>query len=247
MVAAAIGGSALIGAGASIFGSSQAAGAQESAASNATNAQLGMFNVVRNALAPYINSGAGAAGQLQSLTGTNPGGNPLTAALTKPFNPTMADLENTPGYQFTLDQGLKGVNSQLSSEGWARSGPGIKAGTQYAEDLASTTYQNQFNNNLAQQQQIYNMLFNQSNQGESAAAGVGNAAVSTGNSVGSNLIGSGNAQAANYLNIGNAVGSAAGSVPSALLLNQLFAQSNGANPNALQQSPTSPATDRGVP
>jgi hypothetical protein len=243
MVAAAIGGSAIIGAGASIFGSSQASNAQQSAASGATNAELSMFNVVRNALAPYINQGAGAAGKLQDLTGTGTGGNPLTAYLTKPFNPTMADLENTPGYKFTLDQGLKTVNSQLGSEGWARSGPGIKAGANYAENLASTTYQNQFNNNLATQQQIYNMLFGQSNQGESAAAGVGNAAVATGNSIGSNLIGSGNAQAANWLNVGNSVGSAASGGLSGYLYNQLFQQA-AANPNAIQQSPTSPAGDR---
>ena len=236
MVAGAVIGSAVLGAGASIFGSSQASNAQQSASSNATNAQLGMFNVVRNALAPYINAGNSATGQLQSLTGTNTGGNPLTSYLTKPFNPTMADLENTPGYKFTLDQGLKAVNSQLGSEGWARSGPGIKAGANYAENLASTTYQNQFNNNLAQQQQIYNMLYNQSNQGENAAAGMGNAAISTGNSVASNLIGSGNAQAANWLNVGNSIGSAANGGLSGYLYNQLLAQSN--NNTAIQQSPS---------
>ena len=236
MVAGAVIGSAVLGEGASIFGSSQASNAQQNAANQATNTQLGMFNVVRNALAPYINAGNSATGQLQSLTGTNTGGNPLTSYLTKPFNPTMADLENTPGYKFTLDQGLKAVNSQLGSEGWARSGPGIKAGANYAENLASTTYQNQFNNNLAQQQQIYNMLFNQSNQGESAAAGMGNAAISTGNSVASNQIGSGNAQAANWLNVGSSIGNAANGGLSGYLYNQLLAQSN--NNTAIQQSPS---------
>lgn len=232
MVATAIVGSGIIGAGASIFGSSQASNAQQNAANSATNAQLGMFNVVRNSLAPFINAGGGAAGQLGNLTGSGPGGNPLTSFLTKPFNPTMADLENTPGYKFTLDQGLKAVNSQLGSEGWARSGPGIKAGANYAENLASTTYNQQFNNDLTQRQQIYNMLYQQANMGENAAAGQGNAAVATGSSIGSNLIGAGNAQAANWLNVGNSIGSAAGSIPSALLFNQLFAQSNASTNGA---------------
>ena len=55
-----------------------------------------------------------AAGTVKGQTGATagtPAGESLTAPLTAPFTPTLASLEATPGYQFTLDQGLKAAQT----------------------------------------------------------------------------------------------------------------------------------------
>ncbi len=62
------------------------------------------------------------------------------------FAPTIENLEKTPGYQFTLDQGLKAVQNSYAAQGLGTSGAAMKGAADYAEGLASTTYQNQFKN-----------------------------------------------------------------------------------------------------
>lgn len=181
-IAAAIGGAALVGvAGSALTASSSADAAksaaqtQANAANNASAQQLAMFEQMRQSLQPFVNTGVSANSQLASLTGTNPGGNPLTAPLTKAFQPTMAQLAATPGYQFSLQQGLEATQNSYAAQGLGASGAAQKGAANYAEGLAGTTYQQQFGNYLAQNQQIYNMLGGLNSQGENAAAGVGNA------------------------------------------------------------------------
>jgi hypothetical protein len=163
-------GAAILGAGGSLLsgllGSNAAQKAskqQQQFEQQALQQQMMMFQQTQQNFAPFINLGSGAANKLTGLTDT----------LTKPFNPTMADLAATPGYQFTLDQGLKSTQNSFAAQGLGLSGAALKGATNYAEGLASTTYQNQFQNYLAQNQQIYNMLSGEVGIGESAAAGQG--------------------------------------------------------------------------
>lgn len=168
-------GGAIIGAG--VLGAGASLGAaeiQSNAAQSAANAQLNMYNQSAARLQPFVGAGSGAIGALQGLTGTNAGGNPLTAPLTKPFQPTLAQLQQTPGYQFTLQQGLESTQNGFAAQGLGQSGAAQKGAINYAEGLAGTTYQQQFQNYLSQNQQIYNMLGGLASQGENAAAGVGN-------------------------------------------------------------------------
>lgn len=72
------------------------------------------------------------------------------------FQPTQQQLEQTPGYQFTLQQGLKAVNNSNSAVGWGLSGAGQKGIAQYATGLADQTYQQQFNNALQGYQTNFN-------------------------------------------------------------------------------------------
>lgn len=74
------------------------------------------------------------------------------------FNPTQATLEQTPGYQFAYDQGLKAVQNSATSRGQGVSGAAQKAAAQYAQGLASQTYGQQaqiFNQNLQNAQGVY--------------------------------------------------------------------------------------------
>jgi hypothetical protein len=115
----------------------------------------------------------------------------------------QATLEQTPGYQFNLNQGLKSVQNSAAARGLGNSGAALKGAASYATGLADSTYQNQFNNalsnanlGLASRQQSYNQLMGISQLGESAGAQTGAYGTQTAQSVGQNTIAGGTAQAA---------------------------------------------------
>lgn len=210
MVATAIIGSGVVGAGASIFGSQTAADAQRDAANQASQTQLQMFGQTQQNLAPFIQGGQQSLGALQAAI---PG-------LTANFNPTMQQLQQTPGYQFTLGQGLKSTQNSYAAQGLGSSGAAMKGAANYAEGLAGTTYQQQFTNNLAQNAQAYNMLYGPAALGANAAAGLASQSTAVGGQVGQNTIGAGNATAAANIATGNAVGNGLNSIPNSLLYSQ---------------------------
>ena len=178
-----------------------------------------MYAQNKELLTPFVGAGESALTQLQDLTGTNAGGNPMTAPLTAPFQPTMEQLAQTPGYQFALQQGELATSNAFSSQGLGGStvggvnGPSGALGkglAQYAEGLASTTYEQQFQNYLAQHMQTYSMLAGQVNAGLGAAGTLAGAATSAG-STGANTLLTGGANIGSYLTAGTAA-SAAGLV-----------------------------------
>jgi hypothetical protein len=168
--------SGIIGSGAA----KDAARVQKQAADEAVAAQQAQFAQIQDNLRPFMTGGTNALNSLEWGLGTG-GVQPTTGlgagqsagGLVAPFQPTMAQLEQTPGYQFTLKQGLESTQNSYAAKGLASSGAAMKGAANYAEDLASTTYQNQFNNYLAQNLQQYNMLAGLTNIGENAAAQLG--------------------------------------------------------------------------
>lgn len=200
-------GAAAISGGASMMGASAAADAQTSAAQQSAATQLAMFNQTQANLAPFIGMGTRASSVLSPLIGTAEGTNPLTAPLTKPFTP--ADLTKTPGYQFTLGEGLKSVQNGYAAKGLGSSGAAMKGAAQYAEGLAGNTWNQQFQNYLAQNSQVFNMLNSGLTIGANAAANLGTNATNVGANVGNAYQAAGNAQAAGYngmaAGLGNAV------------------------------------------
>ncbi|TPW36591.1 hypothetical protein [Oecophyllibacter saccharovorans] len=76
---------------------------------------------------------------------------------------TEAYLKQTPGYQFTLSQGLESANNGMAARGLANSGAAQKAAEQYATGLADQTYMNQANTTL-NTAQGYNALNQQAQQ-----------------------------------------------------------------------------------
>jgi hypothetical protein len=200
-VAGAIAASAVVGAGASIYGSTQAANAAKSAA----NQQQAQYQQTRADLQPYFQPGQDALGNALTLAQGSPtGGGPdyvgqagnyvTQAGANVPSQMTQAQLEATPGYQFTRDQGLKSIQSANAAKGLGVSGAALKGAATYATGLADKTYQDQFNIaqqrfndylglgtnslnlNVAQQGNLSNQ-FNRLNSiatiGENAAAGLG--------------------------------------------------------------------------
>lgn len=201
-VATAIAGSAVIGAGASIYGSSQAANAQRDAANASIAAQQQQQATTRADLAPFRQAGVDANTQLQTMLPT----------LTSPITMDQATLENTPGYKFNLTQGLKATQNSAAARGLGVSGAALKGAAAFATGLADNTYQNQFNNANTNQTNAYNRLKGLVDTGENASAQTGILGQQSTNQIQAAQTGAGNATAASFNAMGGAVSSAANNI-----------------------------------
>lgn len=226
-VTAAIAGVAGIGSAvANIFGANDAAKAQEQAAAQANQEILQQQQQGLTAQKSYFDTGTAPLSTIAS-GGSTAYQNLLNAIpnLTAPITMDQATLEKTPGYQFNLSQGERGV--QLGSASIGLSGAQAKAAAQYATGLADSTYQNQFNNANTNKQNAFNFLLQTALPGINAAGtygavgtAAGNATLgntqAVGNSIAGNTVGAGNAAAAADIatgkNIGNAFTSGATAV-----------------------------------
>jgi hypothetical protein len=231
----------LIMGGASALGNIFGATAQSNAASAATNAQMAMFNRIQQTMAPYTNFGAnwgipGYQQATQTFENAIPG---LSAGL------TAQDIQNTPGYQFMLQQGNESIAARNAAAGLGSSGNVLKDFGNYNTQLAMTTIPQWMQLLMNQKQQQYNMLqggitpFQSAvNAGLSAGGTLGQFGTTAATNVGQYTVGAGNAQAAAGMNFANTVAGMPGQYMGYSLMNQLLGQ----NPNTAQS-----ATAMGVP
>lgn len=154
-----------------------------------------MYEEGRSDLAPYRTAGEQGTNMLMSAL----------PELTSQINLDQAWLQQQPGYQFALKQGLKGVTNSAAARGLGSSGAAVKGAAGFATGLADQTYQTQFNNEMAQRQQRYNQLMGTAQLGANAAAQTSQNATTTGQGIASNTIGGGNAIAAGLTGAGNAL------------------------------------------
>lgn len=120
-------------AGAAASGVSQGAGQANSLLGGLYGAQVGNLN-------PYLGAGGVGANALQAAL--SPGGS-LMGQFTPPDPNQVA---NTPEYQFQLQQGLQALQRSSAATGGLQGGGTQKAITQYGQGLASTSYQQSYNN-----------------------------------------------------------------------------------------------------
>jgi hypothetical protein len=215
---AAVGTAATVGS--QLYGSSQAAGA----AKDSANLQKMQYLMTRQDLSPFMAAGASALPGLATLASSGPtGGGPnyLDLAYNQYLPPrmTQAELEQTPGYQFQLQQGLKQIQSAAAMRGLGVSGASLKGAAEFVTGLADKNYQNQFNNaqqrfkdvlelNTGQQGQLTNQfqrLQNTATLGANAAAGLGSQGVQAAGNAGNALQAAGEAEARGLTNTGNAL------------------------------------------
>ncbi len=76
----------------------------------------------------------------------------LNSALQNPF---QFNIQDDPGYQFRLNQGMKAVQQSAAASGALNSGGAVKALTQYGQGFASNEYQNAFNRHQTQLQNLF--------------------------------------------------------------------------------------------
>ena len=183
-IAVAIGGSAIVGAvGSSIAGSEQAGGQKQAA-----KTQQGMFNTITGQEQPFLQGGYGAETSLQNLLYGTPGGTDAGTGLangylSQTFNPSQAQLENYPGYQFQLQTGAQSVENASAPGSGAQSGTALKQLMSFNQGTAASNYNNYFNQFQTQQGNIFNRLSNIAQLGQNAAGNLGNAGTQLGTGV----------------------------------------------------------------
>lgn len=219
---------------------------------NALNQNEQQFQTNQKDIAPFLAGGTQAEGELSNLTST-PG-----QGLLQPWNqqfqaPSAQQAAQQPGYQFQLQQGQQALQNSAAGSGQLNTGGTAAALEQYGQGLASTDYQQVYNNALTQYQQSYNQFQNnQTNEynrlaglagsGQTAATQLGqlgqqsantaaNIDLTTGAQQGQDLQNAGAATASGYAGISNALGGGANSLSQAALLSSLLGGSGGSNSN----------------
>ena len=201
-VAAAIGGSAVLGlysANKTASAATRAADLQAQAAQQAMQLQQQNFNTINQEQAPQRAAGYGALNQLGALgSGTyqkyDVNGNPSgsgegTGYLTRQFGDQDLNANLAPNYAFQLQQGqgaTKAINNVAGGGGNAAQGL-----QQFTQNFAGNAYQNAFTNFQNQRSNIYNTL--------AGIAGIGQTGQSAVNAAGAN-----NATAQGQLGVGAA-------------------------------------------
>jgi len=203
----------IVAAGATAYAANAAAGATKSSTNAAINAQESAQQKQAALNAPYASIGTGGAiDQYKNLLGI--GGDP---------NSALKTLQNTPGYQFTQQQGTQNTVNAASAMGLGLSGNTLEGLSQFNTGLADQTYQNAVGN--AQ---------NAVTIGQNAAAGTGAGIMNTGANVAGALINQGNTIAG--INVNEAAGltkALSGGINQATTLNTLAGLSNpGSGVNA---------------
>jgi hypothetical protein len=209
-----MGGTALSGLG-SLFGSRTQANAASSAGQMgwlgsflAAQAADQGYQRASQALSPYSTAGQKSLDLLQSYltgdaaqkAGIGGGG----ANLMSTFQPTQAQLEQTPGYQWARSQALGAMSNAGAARGLGTSGNLVQQIGQTATGMASQTFQQQLENYLKQNQTAYNMLYGPSQLGASAAGGIANAAMGAAGMIGQAATGAGTALGQGIMGAGNA-------------------------------------------
>lgn len=224
MVAAAVGVSAAAGLAGSVMSSNaaeDAANTQAQAANNASQMQWNEFNAIQANEQPYLNLGTSAITPLLYAMGYNVANGPqgqfyLTQNPNSPLQqtfqaPTLQQAEQTPGYQFQLQQGEQAINNSAAARGGLLSGATLKDLLSYGQGLASTNYQQAYNNALTTFNTNYNTSANNVNRlsglvtlGQNTAANVGNQGLQTANNAGQLTTSAANATAAGQVGAANA-------------------------------------------
>jgi hypothetical protein len=206
--------------------SQSAASKQSGAALQAAALQQQRYDTTRADLNPYTQAGLSSLPALENFA-TNasvPIGASFQAAqnaIPKGFVGAsgQAALEQTPGYQFNLSQGLKALQNSNAAKGLGVSGNALRGAADFATGLANTTYQNQFNNQQTQysdyanqfgnqisaQNALYNYTSGPASLGESAAAQTGTIGANLATQQGNNIAGAGVAQAAGDIRSGSSI------------------------------------------
>lgn len=161
---------AVIGVGGGIYGANRAASAAgDAAGTQAAASQAGIdeqrrqFDAIQKLLSPYVQAGTGALAGQQNLIGLNG---------MQAQQDAISALQATPMYTSALQTGEESILANASATGGLRGGNTQAALAQFSPALLSSMIQNQYAN-----------LGGLTSLGQNAAAGVGNAGLSTGGNI----------------------------------------------------------------
>lgn len=165
------------------------------------------YGVYANGSGGYTQSPYGGAPTNPSAPATG-GANPIVGAAGGSGKPDYSSFFNSPGYQFTLQQGLNAVNRSAAANGSLYSANTLTGENNYAQGAASTQYNN-----------YVNQLLQMSGLGNSANQSLATAGVATGEGISNSMISQGNANASGVLGSAGSFANAAKSVPWSSMFN----------------------------
>lgn len=177
MMAAAIGGSALLGAYSSNRAASEqadaaerAGGVQSAASRYAADLQQKQYEENVKRQQPFYQAGVNALPEL------------VSAARYTPFGQEQFTAD--PGYGFRLSEGQKALERSAAARGGLISGGALKAATRFGQEMGSQEYTNAFNRYQAERAARLNPLQSLTGMGQTTAAGLGSAGQTMASNVG---------------------------------------------------------------
>ena len=149
---------------------------------------------------------------------------------TAEYTPEMFAKGKDPGYQFRLDEGMKGLERSAAARGGLLSGGTLRGIQRYGQDMASQEYTNAFNRYQAERTGTLNPFQSMAGQGQSSANTLTNLGSNYSNQAGEAYMGAGNARASGYVGQANAIGGGIGNISNQYyqnqLMNRVFPQNN---------------------
>lgn len=176
-----------------LFGSNSAEKAAElqyKAAMKSLALQREMWQTTRNDSMPWMNAGNTALDRYMSELGLSNG----------------KGFQETPGYQFAFNEGMRGVTNNLAALGMKNSGAAMKAINDYGQNMANQEYGNWLNRIAGLQQQGQGAAQGLAAANNNLAQGGSNALIAGGQAQASGVVGAAN----NWQNAFNGVGNALG-------------------------------------
>ena len=196
--AAAILGSAALGA----VASRSAAKTQAGAADRAADVQRSQFEQTREDQAPYRQAGYNALAELQRTAGNVPAA----------FKFGDYEFKADPSYGFRLAEGQKALERNAAARGGLISGGALKAATRFGQEMGSLEFGNAYNRALtsygtdvARENQLYNRQAALAGIGQTSTNLVGQAGQNYATNVGNLMTGAGAATAAGQVGMSNAL------------------------------------------
>lgn len=181
-------------------GAKDASKAQQKGATAANAEQARQYDLNRSDQMPWLNAGKDALSQMQQLNSGD-----------------YSSFNASPDYQWTLSEGMKGLDRSAASRGRLYSGGYGEDLTRYAQGAASTQYNN-----------YYNKLQSMAGQGQTQASQLGALGANYANAYGNNVQNAADARASGYANSANAWGSALNSVGG--IASNYFGNKSGSTP-----------------
>ena len=194
--------------GAGLIGSQMQSNAIKSGQSQANAAIQQGITTATNQLSPWTTTGVPANAQESNLLGLN--GQPAADA-------AMSTFQSSPGYQYQVQQGLRGVDASAASQGILRSGATIKAEETLGSNLANQDFGN-----------YWNRLQQLSGNGLTAASGIANAATGGAANIASTDRGAAGQQSNIIGNEASSIGSSVNGLFNSQQFQGLFAPSTAA-------------------
>ena len=189
-----------------IFGGGQAKAAKQAAKIQADAALAGnklikeQFDITRGDLAPYRTAGLPALSSYQDFLGLN------GAAGGQRFLDMFQ--QNSPGFQFGLDQGERAINNNRAVRGLYGSGSAAKALSNWGTDYANQQIGNYANRFLGLAEMGQNAAAQTGSFGAAAAQAQANGLADAGNATAAGIIGAAQARANGWgqlLGLGGAI------------------------------------------